>query len=115
MAAAVEYEHSGAQPSDLVPYWVVTSDEAGTFPIERIVPVYPCSREADEYDGMLRTLASYRLTFGQPRQAELVRFLDRRFTDAELAIIRQKLMIDLCPFRYGSVMASGAADALLGT
>ena len=40
-----------------------------------------------------KTLAAYRLAFGQPRQGELVEFLGDNFSDEELG----RLCIDLSP------------------
>jgi len=97
---AVQYEHAGEDRPDLIPYWILAEEESSGFPIERIVPVYPFSKEADQYKDMLKTLAVYRLTFGQPRQAELARFLECNFTPEEIKTIREKLMVDLCPLRY---------------
>ena len=44
---------------------------------------------------MLHVLGLYRLTFGQPRQEELVEALNCEISGEEL----DKLLIDLCPMR----------------
>ncbi len=64
--------HRGKGSSDLIPYWVFE----GRHKIERHVPLYPLSREAAHYDRLKRTLVLYRLAFGQPRQEDLVAFLE---------------------------------------
>lgn len=81
--------------SDLVPYWYVPRGNAC---LERIVPVAPFSSEIDRLDEILRILSLYRLSFGQPRQQELIENLLRRnYEDADLREIRDALLVDLAP------------------
>lgn len=61
-----------ADESDLVPYWVYE----GSHKIDRHVPLYPLSREETHYERLKKTLVLYRLAFGQPRQEDLVAFLE---------------------------------------
>lgn len=83
---------------ELVPYWHV---DAGQFKIERIIPLYPFSRDHGKLAAILKTLAIYRLAFGQPRQVELIEhLLQKDFSDVEIDAIRQNLMIDLSPINY---------------
>jgi len=78
-----------------VPYWHV--DFSGV-KIERIIPMYPFSRDQGKLDKILKTLAIYRLAFGQPRQVELIEhLLAKDFSPQEIGLIRQKLLIDLNP------------------
>ncbi|NTU70980.1 MAG: SWF/SNF helicase family protein [Coriobacteriia bacterium] len=62
--------------SDLVPYWiypeVFTSKDAR---VVRQVPFSPLSRDADSYLRLTRSLAIYRMVFGQARQEDLVSYL----------------------------------------
>ena len=58
-----------AGSSDLVPFWVY---EEGSARVERRVPLIPFSREVDQLDRLKRSLALYRLVFGQPRQEDLL-------------------------------------------
>jgi hypothetical protein len=51
---------------------------------------------------LLKTLALYRLAFGQPRQAELVEHLLTNISESRISEIRDKLMIDLSPISYGT-------------
>ncbi len=52
-------------------------------------------------EAILKTLAIYRLAFGQPRQVELIdHLLKKDFTPEEVALIREKLMINLSPISY---------------
>lgn len=77
--------------SEMVPYWVFE----GPAKIERHVPVMPFSLEAAALPKLRKTLAAYRLAFGQPRQQELVEFLGDKLSDEEL----KRLQIDLSPPR----------------
>ena len=53
----------------------------------------PFSREKAALPRLRRTLAAYRLAFGQPRQEELVDLLGARLADEDL----KRLRIDLSP------------------
>ena len=85
MAAARE----SGDGSEMVPYWVFE----GPAKIERLVPVLPFSREAVALPRLRKTLAAYRLAFGQPRQEELVEFLGDKLSEEDL----NRLRIDLSP------------------
>ena len=66
-----------------------------------MIPLYPFSRDQARLAKILKTLAVYRLAFGQPRQAELVEHLLKgKFNDEELKEILSKLMINLSPISY---------------
>jgi hypothetical protein len=83
---------------ELVPYWHV--DTHG-IKIERIIPMYPFSRDQGKLGTILKTLAIYRLAFGQPRQVELIEhLLEKQFAPEEIEAIRKNLMIDLSPISY---------------
>ena len=91
--------------SELVPYWHIDADPDGgeSVKIERVIPLYPFSIDRSRLLHILRTLAIYRLAFGQPRQAELVdHLLGHNLTQEELRTIMDSLMIDLSPLRYRS-------------
>ena len=60
--------------NDLVPYWVY-EDTGEPACIERMIPAIPFSREERQLDVLKRSLAVYRLAFGQPRQEDLVAHL----------------------------------------
>ena len=80
--------------SDLIPYWGLTERE-GMVKLERIVPMYPFSRDEISYERLIKILSLYRLTLGQARQEELLEYLFREFDDAaEL----KNLFINLSPF-----------------
>ena len=78
------------EDDEMVPYWVF---HQGPAKITRLVPVMPFSSEAANLPRLRKTLAAYRLAFGQPRQEELVEFLGEKFSEEEL----KRLRIDLSP------------------
>ena len=96
---AAQKERAGTGKCELIPYWHV---EADLYQIERIVPFYPFSRDREKLTQLLRTLAIYRLAFGQPRQVELVEHLQANVPEERLQEIREKLMLDLSPISYRS-------------
>lgn len=80
----------------LVPYWLFPPDENGAH-IERHVPALPLSRDADQFRALKRSLAVYRMVFGQPRQDDLMTFLLERCRPERLREIEPLLRIDLSP------------------
>lgn len=59
--------------SDLIPYWIYEIKN-GAY-IERRVPLLPFSREVQQLERLKKSLALYRLVFGQPRQEDLLAHL----------------------------------------
>ena len=87
--------------SDIVPYWCLpiaelTDEQRSQLEyIERIVPLYPLSRDRYKYERLIKVLALYRMTLGQPRQEELLNLLrEMHLSDEQL----KELTIDLCPY-----------------
>lgn len=87
--------------SDIVPYWCLPINELKEEQrkhlqyIERIVPLFPLSRDRYRYERLIKVLALYRMTMGQPRQEELLDLLSNmNLTDEQI----RTLTIDLCPF-----------------
>lgn len=87
--------------SDMVPYWCLpteklTKEQQDSLEyIERIVPLYPLSRDKYRYEHLINVLSLYRMTLGQPRQEELLDLLkDMHLDEGQL----KELTIDLCPF-----------------
>ncbi len=80
--------------SDLIPFWGLheTSDMVK---IERIVPMYPFSRDRLAYERLIKILSIYRLTLGQARQEELIEYLFKNCDDPENL---RSLFINLSPF-----------------
>lgn len=85
---------------ELVPCWHIDRSRSK---IERVIPLYPFSKEASRLSEMLKTLAIYRLAFGQPRQPELVEHLLRKDLSADqIEQVMQNLLVDLSPINAGS-------------
>jgi hypothetical protein len=61
------------------------------------VPLIALSREVEHLERLKRSLAVYRMVFGQPRQEDLVAFIgDRLGPEAREALVQQ-LRVDLAP------------------
>lgn len=88
-----------ADASDLEPYWVYTIP--GGAKIERHVPTFPLSREIGQMNALRRSLAVYRMVFGQPRQEDLVAYLLQHVPEDELEERMASLRVDLAPPRTG--------------
>ncbi len=83
--------------TDMVPYWIYPLE--GGAKIERHVPALPLSRDRDRISALRRSLAAYRMVFGQARQEDLLSYLLARFTDEEVSAYAETLRIDLQPPR----------------
>jgi hypothetical protein len=81
------------EENDLVPYWLFPGDAK----IERHVPALPFSREAERMHGLRRSLAIYRMVFGQSRQEDLIAYLLAHIPEQDRAGIMAELQIDLSP------------------
>jgi hypothetical protein len=81
--------------TDLIPFWIYPCD--GGFQVQRHVPVYPLSKDAARLARLRKSLVLYRMVFGQPRQEELLGFLESRFDATELAAVARRVRIDLGP------------------
>lgn len=84
------------RPGDLEPFWLLDGDVC----IERYALSLPYSREATLLGWLKRSVALYRLAFGQPRQDDLLSFLDG-FNTSDDAIDLRDLQISLRPERMG--------------
>lgn len=58
-----------SEMNDLEPFWIFENDQAEklNYNIERQIPKYPMSREITKIDNLKRSLAVYRMDFGQAR------------------------------------------------
>ena len=86
----------GPGDGEMVPYWVFPH---GSAKIDRLVPALPFSRETARLPRLRKSLAVYRLAFGQPRQEELVEFLGDRISPDQRERWLSQLRIDLSPPR----------------
>ena len=98
---SLAYSNLKGTHSDIVPYWclpvaeLTEEQQAKLEYIERIVPLYPLSRDRYKYERLIKVLALYRMTLGQPRQEELLNLLkNMHLSDEQL----KELTIDLCPY-----------------
>ena len=86
--------------SGIKPYWYLdnkNSEEKSTM-IERFVPIHKYSKDQNKYEQLKATLGLYRLTFGQPRQEELIEaFKESLLTNEEIETLRKTLLINLSP------------------
>jgi len=83
------------QCSDLIPYWGL-NDSEDMIKIDRIVPMYPFSRDVIRYDRLIKILSLYRLTLGQSRQEYLLDTIFRNFNVDEINF--KELFINLSPY-----------------
>ena len=93
------FDRARATASDdrngLVPYWIY--DCASGSHIERRVPCLPLSRDAFRLESLRRSLAVYRMVFGQPRQDDLLAFLLQSVDQREIEKVAGELRVDLSP------------------
>ncbi|MCA9035674.1 MAG: hypothetical protein KDA91_11120 [Planctomycetaceae bacterium] len=80
---------------DLIPYWLYSIENGAM--IERHLPMLPLSKENSMVPDLKRSLAVYRMVFGQPRQDDLLEYLSQKFTPEQIAENFEKLRIDLTP------------------
>lgn len=92
--AAQDQQTADGHAGDIVPYWIYP----GEAKIERMVLMPPFSRELERYENLKKSLASYRLAFGQPRQDELIELFSGMSEDvvSELAEFQISLRPGLC-------------------
>lgn len=93
--------------SDLVPYWVYPLD--GGAMIERHVVALPLSRDANRMVALRKSLAVYRMVFGQSRQEDLIEYLLTQVPEAELKEIMEELRVDLRPPRPGNEVVGASS------
>jgi hypothetical protein len=95
---ASEEKASAPIQCDLVPFW--HTESKSDIKIERFVPLYPFSRDVEKFNNLIKILTYYRLTFGQPRQGELVEaFHAEGFSEADFKNL-DDLTINLSPIRF---------------
>lgn len=82
------------ESDDLKPYWVFAGPRGS---IERHMPMFALSREQERACALVKSVARYRLVFGQPRQEELLRLLAEQYSDEEMKEFSDLLQIDLKP------------------
>ncbi len=97
LVATEESMRLNPEYSELSPFWCFSGDQP--VKIERIVPLYPFSRDEAAYERLLKLLSLYRLTLGQARQEEILNSILENNAVADQ--ITKDLFISLCPFHKG--------------
>jgi hypothetical protein len=87
--------HRPAEASDLIPFWVFAFD--GGAHIERHVPALPLSKDRERLAALRRSLAVYRMVFGQSQQEDLTAYLLAHLPAAEIKRVSEELRINLEP------------------
>ncbi len=85
----------GAGRSDLEPFWVY--EPAQGYRTRRHVASLPMSWEIQAVNTLHQRLALYRMAFGQPRQQDLVEYLQAQIGDGEIPQLLKDFRIDLSP------------------
>jgi hypothetical protein len=80
--------------NDLTPFWIFNGE--GSYKIIRHIPALPLSREMEQINELYKSLVTYRMVFGQPRQEDLLHLL-RTLFDGEVTDDLLALKIDLAP------------------
>jgi hypothetical protein len=92
----------GKGVSDLVPFWVYAL--GGGAAIERHLVALPLSRDVGRMEALRRTLAVYRMVFGQSRQEDLITYLLTQVPEQEIKQVIEELRIDLRPPTIGGIV-----------
>lgn len=74
-------ENQDGKTSELVPFWSLPDNQR--IKIERIVPLYPLSKDGYKYRRLMKILQLYRLSLGQARQEELLEYLFEKEVDED--------------------------------
>jgi len=88
-----EIDRQASGTSEIKPYWIFEEVEDPSH-VERLVPLPPFSSEHARYRALKRSLAVYRLAFGQPRQEDLVTYLAQSDDEARDQLLRE-MQLDL--------------------
>lgn len=93
--AGQRVRENGEAKSELMPFWIFEGVE-NPARVERLVPLPPFSSENAKFKALKKSLAVYRLAFGQPRQEDLIEFLADNADGADINKMRE-LQINLQP------------------
>jgi hypothetical protein len=81
--------------TDLVPFWLYPVE--GGARIERHIAALPLSRDQIRLQDLRRTLAVYRMVFGQPRQDDLIEYVLSHLPEEQVHSFVAQLRVDLSP------------------
>jgi hypothetical protein len=90
-----DLQKNGSTESELMPYWIYEEVD-DPCRVERLVPLPPFSSENAKFKALKRSLAVYRLAFGQPRQEDLIEYLTEAHVDWDEQMLRE-LQLNLAP------------------
>jgi hypothetical protein len=90
---AVAADRRDPAEDDLVPYWLYP----GAATIDRYVPALPHSRDDERMERVQRQVTLYRMVFGQPRQDDLLQYLQRTIGQEAAQHLAEVVRIDLAP------------------
>jgi hypothetical protein len=82
--------------NDLEPFWIFENNQGENYAIERHIPCYPMSRDSNNLKQLKKSLAVYRMAFGQARQEDLVDFIEENLSDYNIKRLME-YRIDLAP------------------
>jgi len=88
-------QQNGSTESELMPYWIY-EEVNKPYRVERLVPLPPFSSENARFKALKRSLAVYRLAFGQPRQEDLIEYLAEAHVDRDEQMLRE-MQLNLAP------------------
>lgn len=89
-------EDRNSNMNDLEPFWVFENSQGDNYSIERNIPFYPMSKESYNLEQLKKSLAIYRMAFGQARQEDLVNFIEDNLSDYYIKRL-MNYRIDLAP------------------
>jgi hypothetical protein len=90
--------HKPSDQCDLIPFWHI--DGEAEHDIKTLIPIYQYSKDFEKLRYIKTVLGNYRMTFGQPRQEELIYILGEIEKTLENRKMLTELSIDLCPMSY---------------
>ena len=61
------------------------------------MPAFPLSRDEQHLEALRRSLAVYRMVFGQAHQEDLLAYLTSRLSSEEIERLSEVLRVDLSP------------------
>jgi hypothetical protein len=85
----------GDDHDEISPYWVFQT-ENGAF-IERYIPMLTLSRDIEKSMILKKSLAVYRMVFGQARQEDLLEYIMSHYKEADIDSFYKNFVIDLSP------------------
>jgi hypothetical protein len=85
---------------DLVPFWHIPN--ANKYKLKTLIPIYSYSKDYEKLKMIKSVLKNYRLTFGQPRQEELIEMINEKLNTEQIEILNKELFINLSPISFNT-------------